>query len=83
MSDQQQECPEPCCQPNDILCISIPCPIQIVLLGLQLNLELPCLRLSSGTPLTAEQVNQILEFLGSFLGNLGNALPGAASQSKA
>lgn len=83
LQEQQQECPPPCCQPTDILCVSIPCPIQIVLLGIQLNLSLPCLRLSSGTPLTAEQVNQILGFLGNLLGNLGSTLPGAASQAKA
>jgi hypothetical protein len=40
-------CEEGCCIGDEILCISIPCPIVIVLNGLQLTLELPCIRLTS------------------------------------
>lgn len=79
----QPECPEGCCTGDEILCISIPCPINIVLLGLDLNLELPCVRLSSGSPLTGDQIQQLLQVLGSLLGGLGGALPGAGGAAKA
>jgi hypothetical protein len=84
-TEQQTQCPPPCCQPGDILCISIPCPVQIVLLGIRLNLTLPCLRLFSGTgaPMTAAQVNQLLGVLGGLLGNLGTGVQGAAAKVEA
>lgn len=69
---QQNQCPEGCCTGNEILCVSIPCPISIVLLGLQLQLELPCIRLTSQDNLTPTQVQQLLGFLSGLLGNLGN-----------
>jgi hypothetical protein len=62
-TQQQPQCPEGCCQGDEILCISIPCPITIVLLGLELQLELPCIRLT--------QTQQILASLTNILGNLG------------
>ena len=74
------QCPEGCCTGNEILCISIPCPVTIVLLGLKLTLELPCIRLTSQTPLTPSQVQQILQVLSNLLGNL---LSGVSAQSKA
>ncbi|MFZ5988945.1 MAG: hypothetical protein ACOYWZ_17725 [Bacillota bacterium] len=67
-------CPEGCCQGNEILCISIPCPVTIVLLGLTLQLELPCIRLTSQDGLTGDQVNQLLQVLTSLLGNLGGII---------
>lgn len=71
---QQPECPEGCCTGNEILCVSIPCPIDIVLLGLQLRLELPCIRLSSqgDTPLDEADVQRLLQVLTGILGSLGN-----------
>ncbi len=72
--NQNDECPEGCCEGNEILCVSIPCPITIVLLGLQLQLELPCIRLTSQSPLSTEQVNQLLGVLTNLLGNLGGSL---------
>jgi len=69
-NNQQNQCPEGCCQEGDILCISIPCPVQIVLLGIPLQLELPCLRLSSGAGVTTEQINQIIQVLTNILGSL-------------
>jgi hypothetical protein len=68
------ECPEGCCTGNEILCVSIPCPIDIVLLGLQLRLELPCIRLTSqgDTPLGEADVQQLIRVLTGILGNLGN-----------
>ncbi|HZG59352.1 MAG TPA: hypothetical protein VEY68_02420 [Anoxybacillus sp.] len=68
---QQPQCPEGCCEGDEILCISIPCPITIVLLGLELQLELPCIRLTSPDNLTPTQAQQILAFLTNLLGNLG------------
>ena len=68
----EQTCPDGCCTGDEILCISIPCPIDIVLLGIDLTLELPCVRLSSNSPLTAAQNNQIIQLLTRVLGSLGS-----------
>ncbi|MFC4321265.1 hypothetical protein [Litchfieldia salsa] len=68
---QQNQCPEGCCEGNELLCVSIPCPITIVLLGLELQLELPCIRLTSQDNLTPDQVQQLLGFLSNLIGNLG------------
>lgn len=76
---QQPQCPEPCCGPTDILCVSIPCPIQIVLLGIPLTVELPCIRIFSDGQLTPAQVQQILAALQNLLGSLGSALPTAGA----
>ncbi|MGP4107906.1 hypothetical protein [Virgibacillus sp. L01] len=76
-NQQQPECPEGCCQGDELLCVSIPCPVTIVLLGLELQLELPCIRLTSEDNLTPDQAQQILDFLSNLLGNLG---PNIASQ---
>lgn len=66
------ECPPSCCVGDELLCIGIPCPIDIVILGLQLRLELPCVRLTSGTDLTPEQVQQLIGVLVLILQNIGN-----------
>ncbi|KNF08799.1 hypothetical protein CLPU_5c01060 [Gottschalkia purinilytica] len=66
----EPECPEGCCTGDEILCISIPCPITIVLLGLELTLELPCIRLTSGSPLSASQTDAILQQLTKVIGSL-------------
>ena len=71
-SQTQQTCPSGCCTGNEILCVSIPCPINIVLLGLALTLELPCIRLTSTTPLTATQTNEIVQVISRIIGSLGN-----------
>lgn len=65
-----QPCPEGCCTGNEILCISIPCPVSIVLLGIDLTLELPCVRLTSTQPLTVNQVTQLLGALTNILGSI-------------
>lgn len=70
-AQQQGECPEGCCDGSEILCVSIPSPISIVLLGLELQLELPCIRLSSPDVLSAAQVENLLGFLSSLIGSLG------------
>ncbi|MFX3625046.1 MAG: hypothetical protein ACE3JP_13705 [Ectobacillus sp.] len=71
MPQQNQEC-QSCCQGNEILCVSIPCPIDIVLLGIDLQLELPCLRLSSGQTFNSAQIQQLLQVLIGLLGGLGS-----------
>ena len=71
---EQNQCPEGCCTGNEILCVSIPCPVNIVLLGLDLQLELPCLRLTSQGNLSSNQITQVLNALTSLIGSLGAAL---------
>lgn len=71
---QQAECPEGCCDGSEILCVSIPCPVTVVLLGLQLQLELPCIRLTSPDELTAEQIQQLLALLSGIIGGLGSGV---------
>ena len=73
-AQEQNQCPDGCCTGNEILCVSIPCPINIVLLGLDLQLELPCIRLTSQDNLSSDQINQLLQVLTNLLGNLGSAL---------
>ena len=70
-------CPEGCCTGNELLCISIPCPITIVLLGLTLQLELPCVKLTSQDILTGAQISQLTQVLSGILGSLGSIIPTA------
>lgn len=72
---QPAECPAGCCDGTEILCVSIPCPVTVVLLGLQLQLELPCIRLTSPGSLTTEQLQQLLAILTGIIGGLGSSLP--------
>jgi len=74
---EQNQCPPGCCTGTEILCTSIPCPINIVVLGLQLQIELPCIRISSPTALTPQQVQSVLQVLTNLLTNLGGSLPTA------
>lgn len=71
---QQPQCPPGCCTGNEILCISIPCPVSIVLLGIDLTLELPCVRLTSTTPLSSAQVSQLIQAITGILGSLGTSV---------
>lgn len=72
---QPTQCPEGCCTGDEILCVSIPCPISIVLLGIDLQLELPCLRLSTqSSNLTTDQTQQLLSVFTNLLGNLGSTI---------
>lgn len=73
-NQQQNECPEGCCTGNEILCVSIPCPISIVLLGLQLQLELPCIRLTSEQNLNSDQITRLLQVITNLLGSLGTII---------
>ncbi|MEH7178230.1 hypothetical protein [Neobacillus vireti] len=71
---QPQQC-ESCCENTDILCVSIPGGIHIVLLGIHIDLEAVCLRISNpgtGTLTAAQQANveQVAGAVGNLLGNL-------------
>jgi len=73
-----QVCPDSCCTGDEILCIGIPCPIDIVLLGIDLQIELPCVRITSNQgPLTEEQVQQLVGVITRILDAVGN-IGGAA-----
>ncbi|WP_078577939.1 hypothetical protein [Salipaludibacillus agaradhaerens] len=65
-------CPDSCCTGDEILCLGIPCPIDIVLLGIELQVEIPCIRISSPTELTEDQVQQLLGVLQGILASLVN-----------
>jgi hypothetical protein len=71
-NNNNNTCPDSCCTGDEILCIGIPCPIDIVLLGIELQVELPCVRLTSPGTLTGDQVQQLLGVLQGILGALGN-----------
>lgn len=68
-------CPAGCCNGTEILCIAIPCPVTIVLLGIELTLQLPCLRLTSTTTLTGAQAAQLLALLAQLIAAIGGLIP--------
>ncbi|MBM7572706.1 hypothetical protein [Aquibacillus albus] len=68
---QQTQGQEGCCQGDELLCVSIPSPITIVFLGLEIQIELPCIRINSEENLTSEETQQILGLLTNLLGNIG------------
>ncbi|WP_280772165.1 hypothetical protein [Salipaludibacillus daqingensis] len=72
-NNNNNSCPDSCCTGDEILCIGIPCPIDIVALGIELQLELPCVRLTSPQTLTDDEVQQLLGLLTGILGALGTA----------
>jgi hypothetical protein len=80
---QQAQCPEGCCTGNEILCISIPCPVTIVLLGIPLTLNLPCLSLGAENPLQTGQVVQLLQALLSVLSGILGAIPTSTTAAEA
>lgn len=75
---QPQQC-ESCCEDTDILCVSIPGGVHIVLLGIHIDLEAVCLRISNpGTStLTAAQQANVEQIAGAVGNLLGNLLPRA------
>ncbi|WP_019415147.1 hypothetical protein [Paenisporosarcina sp. TG20] len=77
-SNNNNVCPDSCCTGEEILCIGIPCPIDIVLLGVELQVELPCVRVTSPEDLTDVQVRELLGVLTGVLQGLGN-LGGSAT----
>ncbi len=65
-----------CCEPTDIICVSIPCTTTIQILGLTLTLGPVCLRLfsGSGVTLTNAQVTQVVKAVTDLLRSLGAAI---------
>lgn len=63
-------CSSDCCTGDEILCVSIPCPIDLVILGFDLRIELPCLRITSNSTLTDEQKNKIVKAIKDTVTNI-------------
>jgi hypothetical protein len=76
MGQPQPQC-ESCCENTDILCVSIPGGVHIVLLGIHIDLEDLCLRISNPGPgpLTAAQQANVAQVAGAVGNLLGNLLP--------
>lgn len=70
----QTECPPGCCTGDELLCVSIPCPITVVLLGLSVQAELPCIRLTAGAPISGAQISQLREAFSGTVKSLGAAV---------
>jgi hypothetical protein len=81
----QTQCPAPCCSGTELLCISIPCPIEVVLLGgaIDLTVNLPCLQIGSTNPLTDAQLALLLGLLRRLLGGLTGGGTGTAAAEAA
>ncbi|MGU3369275.1 hypothetical protein [Bacillus mycoides] len=61
---QQYKCQ---CDGNEALCVSIPVPITVVLLGTKLQVELPCIRITSEEDITPA-LKKLIKSLGGLLG---------------
>ncbi|WP_026674850.1 hypothetical protein [Alkalihalobacterium bogoriense] len=80
MGNNMNTCPDSCCTGDEILCIGIPCPIDIVLLGIELQVELPCVRISSPEDLTEDQVQQLVGVLQGILSAIANLGAGESEE---
>jgi hypothetical protein len=78
----EPQCPESCCSGTELVCVSIPCPINIVLLGglLNINLDLRCLKIESNGELTPDEMINILQTLSNLLGGLVGSLQTTTQQ---
>ncbi|MCU5556963.1 hypothetical protein OCB15_29350 [Bacillus cereus] len=69
---QQQQQQHKCqCDGKEALCVSIPVPITVVLLGTKLQVELPCIRITSEEDITPV-LKKLIKSLGGLLGGAGN-----------
>ena len=66
--EQQYKCQ---CDGKEALCVSIPVPITVVLLGTKLQVELPCIRITSEEDITPV-LKKLIKSLGGLLGGAGN-----------
>jgi len=82
MRQNQNQCPNSCCSGTELVCVSIPCPVNIVLLGglLDINLDLRCLTIESNGQLTPDQVTNIVQTLSNLLGSLLGSLQTTTEQ---
>ena len=60
-----------CCTGDEILCVSVPSPISVALLGRKLTLEAPRVKLTSEMSLTGRQTVHLLRVLIDFLKTIG------------
>ncbi|WP_001059002.1 MULTISPECIES: hypothetical protein [Bacillus] len=65
---QQYKCQ---CDGKEALCVSIPVPITVVLLGTKLQVELPCIRITSEEDITPV-LKKLIKSLGGLIGGAGN-----------
>ncbi|MFF2343709.1 hypothetical protein [Bacillus mycoides] len=65
---QQYKCQ---CDGKEALCVSIPVPITVVLLGTKLQVELPCIRITSDEDITPV-LKKLIKSLGGLLGGAGS-----------
>jgi hypothetical protein len=70
---------ESCCEGNEILCVSIPGGVHVVLLGIHIDLGPVCLTVTNPgtTVLTAAQEANVQQIAGAVGNLLGNLLPQA------
>ncbi|GLV61726.1 hypothetical protein Bmyc01_03960 [Bacillus mycoides] len=69
---QQQQQQYKCqCDGKEALCVSIPVPITVVLLGTKLQVELPCIRITSEEDITPV-LKKLIKSLGGLLGGSGS-----------
>lgn len=66
---QQYKCQ---CDGKEALCVSIPVPITVVLLGTKLQVELPCIRITSEEDITPV-LKKLIKSLGGLLGGSGSS----------
>ncbi|RXT05783.1 hypothetical protein [Ammoniphilus sp. CFH 90114] len=71
-----------CCRGNEIVCLSLPSPLNLVLLGIKLRLELPCLRLTSKEQISEQQIERLINLLRRLLGGLLGANAGNVSKAQ-
>ncbi|HDR7320528.1 hypothetical protein ACQ3VF_08135 [Bacillus toyonensis] len=70
---QQQQQQYKCqCDGKEALCVSIPVPITVVLLGTKLQVELPCIRITSEEDITPV-LKKLIKSLGGLLGGSGSS----------
>ena len=67
-----EKCPKGCCKGDELLCVSIPCPVKIVINGVELELKLPYFSLNSNHDLPNTQIIHILDALKHLVGNIGH-----------
>lgn len=69
---QQQQQQYKCqCDGKEALCVSIPVPITVVLLGTKLQVELPCIRITSEEDIKPV-LKKLIKSLGGLLGGSGS-----------
>ncbi|MTI47301.1 hypothetical protein [Sporosalibacterium faouarense] len=63
-------CHNKCCKGDELLCIAIPVPITVVILGFELNVDIPCIRITAPDDMSSDQANDLMNSLNGILSNL-------------